>query len=94
MDTVYRLFMYIFPYAVSIALYSWMFRRAQRVPQKVHKIIALVIIVAGFCYTLYQVIKTIGKALTDDNFQFPVLIVTIIVLFLASIAMAFGEPEK
>jgi phosphate/sulfate permease len=94
MDTVYRIFMYLFPYAVSTALYIWMFRRAQRVPHKTYKVVASAIIVAGFGYTLYRVIKTIGKALTDDTFQFQVLIVTVIVLFLASIVMALGEPEK
>jgi pilus assembly protein TadC len=94
MDTVYRIFMYLFPYAVSLALYVWMFRRAQRVPQRVYKLVASAIIVAGVGYTIYRVIKTVSKALTDDNFQFQILIVTIIVLFLASIAMALGEPEK
>ncbi len=94
MDTVYRIFMYIFPYAVSIALYTWMFRRAQKVPHKVYKGISLAVILAGFGYTLYRIVVTVSKALNDDNFQFQILIVTIIVLFLASMAMALGEPEK
>lgn len=94
METVYRIFMYLFPYAISIALYVWMFRKAQRVPHKTLKAVAMVIIVAGFGYTAYEVIRTLGTALTDDKFHFQILIVTVIVLFLASIAMAFGEPEK
>ena len=94
METVYRIFMYLFPFGVSIALYVWMFRKAQRVPHKTLKGVALAIIVAGFCYTLYDIIKTIGAALTDDNFHFQIMIVTVIVLFFAAIAMAFGEPEK
>ena len=94
METLFRLFMYIFPYAVSLALYIWIFRKAVNVPHKGYRIAAIVIVAAGLAYTLYEIATTITKALTDDNFHFGVLIVTIIVLFFASIAMAFGEPEK
>lgn len=94
METIFRLFMYIFPYAVSLSLYIWVFRKAQKVPHKAAKIIALSIVVVGMAYTLYHMVTTIGKALTDDRFHFGVIIITIIVLFLASISMAFGEPEK
>jgi hypothetical protein len=94
METVYRIFMYIFPYAISLALYVWMFRKVQHVPNKTYKGIAIIIVVAGFCYTVYQIATTVGKALTDDRFHFQILIATVIVLFFASIAMAFGEPEK
>lgn len=94
METIYRLFMYIFPYGISIALYVWMFRRVQKGPHKVYRNIALVIVIAGFCYTVYQIIRTVGAALTDDNFHFQIMIATVIILFFASIAMALGEPEK
>jgi hypothetical protein len=94
METAFRIFMYLFPYAISIALYVWMFRKAQRVPHKVLKGVALAIVVAGFCYTLYEIITTISTALTDDRFHFAIMIITVILLFFASIAMAFGEPEK
>lgn len=94
METVFRIFMYLFPYAISIALYVWMFRKAQRVPHKVLRGVSMAIIVAGFCYTLYEIVTTIGAVLTDDRFHFQIMIITVIVLFFASIAMAFGEPEK
>ncbi len=94
MEILFRLFMYIFPYAVSIALYVWIFRRALSVPHKALRITALVIVAAGFLYTLYDITTTISKALTNDNFHFVVLIVTIGILFFASIAMALGEPER
>ena len=94
METIFRVFMYIFPFAVSLALYVWMARRSSRVPSKVHKIIALVIVGAGLLYTLYRIAVTVGAIFKEDHFNFQILIVTIIVLFLASIAMAFGEPEK
>ena len=94
METAYRLFMYIFPYAICLALYGWMFRKALKVPHKGARIGALAIILAGFCYTAYEIATTIGASLTDDNFHFPILIITTIVLFLAAIVMAFGEPEK
>lgn len=94
MEAVYRIFMYLFPYGVSIALYVWMFRKALKVPHKVAKVIALVIIIAGLGYTGYEIATTIGSIFTDDSFHFVILIVTIIVLFLASIAMAFGEPDE
>lgn len=94
METLFRLFMYIFPYAVSLSLYIWIFRKALKVPHKGFRTAAVVIVAAGLLYTLYEIATTITKALTDDNFHFVVLIVTIVVLFFASIAMAFGEPEE
>lgn len=94
METIFRLFMYIFPYAVSLAIYVWLFRKAQRVPGKAAKIIATVIVVAGAAYTLYSIATTITTALTNDRFQFAIIIITAIVGFFAAIAMAFGEPEK
>jgi heme A synthase len=94
METIFRLFMYIFPYALSFAAYFWMFRRAQRVPHKTAKAVAIAIVVAGLGYTLYHMATTISRALTDDRFHFFILIITVFVLFFSSIAMAFGEPEK
>lgn len=94
MDTAYRLFMYIFPFAISIAVYVWLIRRASRVPHKTARIIAFLVIVAGAGYTLYRIAITITKALIDDNFHASPIIVSIIAGFFAAIAMAFGEPEK
>ena len=94
MDTAYRLFMYIFPYAISLAVYLWLVRRAWRVPSKLAKGIALLVIAAGVGYTLYRIVITIPKALTDDNFHASPIIVSIIAGFFAAMAMAFGEPEK
>ena len=94
METAFRLFMYILPYAFSLAAYLWVFRRAQKVPHKTLRIVALTLVIAGAVYTLYHMATTISKALTDDRFHFAVLIITVIVLFFAAIAMAFGEPEK
>ena len=94
METVYRLFMYILPYALCIIAYVWVFKRALRVPNKIAKAIALVIVVAGFAYTVYRIIQSVSTALTNDNFEFVILIVTAFVLFFASIAIAIGEPEK
>jgi hypothetical protein len=94
MEAVFRIFMYLFPYAISLALYVWMFRKAQRVPHKIYKGVALAIVVAGFCYTLFKIATTVGAVMTDDRFHFQILIITVIVLFLASIAMALGEPEN
>lgn len=94
MEAVYRIFMYTLPYAISLALYAWMFRKAQKVPHKVYKSVALAIVVGGFCYAIYNIARTVGAVFTDDNFHFQILIVTVIVLFFASVAMALGEPEK
>ncbi|WP_121352843.1 hypothetical protein [Flavisolibacter nicotianae] len=93
MEAVFRIFMYLFPYGASIALYIWVFRKAQRVPNKVAKGIALALVVAGLGYTAYQIATTVGAVMTDDRFHFQIMIITIVVLFFASIAMAFGEPE-
>ena len=94
MEIIFRLFMYIFPYALSVAAYVWMFKKALRVPNKIARVIALVFITGGLCYTLYKIGTTIGSALTDDRFEFVILIITTFVLFFASIAMAFGQPEE
>lgn len=94
MEILFRLFMYFFPFAVSLSLYIWMYRKAVRVPHKTLKIVSVAIIVAGFAYTIYELATTLSKALSDDRFHFAILIVTVFVLFFASITMAFGEPEK
>lgn len=94
METVFRIFMYLFPYAISVVLYVWVFRKALRVPHPVYRGIALALVVAGFCYTLYQIAITIGAVLTDDRFHFQIMIITVVVCFLASVMMALGEPEK
>lgn len=94
MDTAYRIFMYIFPYAVSMAVYIWLFRRARRVPHPTAKWVAWLVIAAGVGYTFYRIVISISTALTDDNFHASPIIVSIIVGFFAAIAMAFGEPEK
>ena len=94
METAYRLFMYIFPYALSLALCIWMLRKASGVPHKVFKSIALAIVVGGIGYIVYDIVKTAGKIFTDDNFHYQIMIVTVAVLFFASIMMALGEPEK
>ena len=94
METFYRLFMYIFPYAISLALCIWMFRKASRVPHKLYKSIALAIVIGGLGYIVYDIVKTAGAIFTDDNFHYQVMIVTVAVLFIASIVMTLGEPEK
>ncbi|HYC29779.1 MAG TPA: hypothetical protein VEB42_13195 [Chitinophagaceae bacterium] len=60
----------------------------------VAKTIALVILAGGFGYTLYKMFSAIGGILTNDNFEFAIIIITVFVLFFASIAVAIGEPEK
>ena len=94
METIFRLFMYIFPYAISVALYIWIFKKALRVPNKIAKAIALLFVVGGFGYTLYKISTSIRTALTNDQFEFAILIITTFVLFFASIAIAFGQPEN
>lgn len=94
METAFRLFMYLLPFALSIAAYGWMFKKAKRVPNKTARIIAIVFVAAGGVYTLYQLATTITKALSDDRFHFGIIIITVFILFFAAIAMAFGEPEK
>lgn len=94
METVFRLFMFIFPYAVSIALYIWILKKAWRVPHKLAKVVATTLVIAGLGYTLFKLATSVSRALTDDRFEYAILIITIFVLFFASIAMALGQPEK
>ena len=94
METLFRLFMFLFPYDVAITLYVWMLRKAKRVPNKSLRALSFVITGAGLLYTLYRLVTSAGKAFKDDRFQFEIIVITIIVLFFAAIAMAFGEPEK
>ena len=94
MEIFFRLFMYIFPYAIAVVLYIWMLKKALRTPNKIARAVAVTIVVAGFSYTLFKIAKSIPTALTNENFEYIILIVTTIILFFASIAMALGEPEK
>jgi hypothetical protein len=94
MDTIFRIFMFILPYALCIAGYIWVGKKAWRVENKIAKAIALAILAGGLGYTLYKMISAIGGIMTNDNFEFAIIIITVFVLFFASIAVAIGEPEK
>jgi amino acid transporter len=94
METLFRLFMYLLPYGLSIAAFVWIGKKAWRVPNKIAKVIALLIVAAGLGYTLYKMISSIGEALSNDNFEFMILIINVFVLFFASLAITLGEPEE
>ena len=94
LDNLFIIFMFILPYAICIAAYVWTGRKALKVPNKYSRYIALIIIAGGFCYTLYTFIRSVGRMMTEENFHYIILIVMVAVLALASIVMAFGEPEK
>lgn len=94
MDTIFRIFMFILPYALCIAAYIWVGKKAWRAPNGIAKIIALIFVIGGAGYTLYKLIHSAGGILTNDNFEFIIIIVTVFILFFASIAIAMAEPEK
>lgn len=94
LDSIFRVFMFFFPYAVCIAAYIWVGKKAWRAPKGIAKIIALVFVVGGSAYTLYKLVRSIGGIMTNENFEFVILIVMVFVLFFASIALALAEPEK
>lgn len=94
METAFRIFMYLFPFAVSLSLYYWMLKRALKVPVALYRVLALVIISGGILYTLFKIVTSASGILTNDNFEFAIFIVTVAVLALAAITMALGEPEK
>lgn len=93
MDTAFRIFMFVLPYALCIAAYFWVAKKAWRATNIISKIIAFVFVTGGLGYTLFKMIQSIGGIFTNDNFEFIIFIVTVFVLFFASIAIAVGEPE-
>jgi amino acid transporter len=94
LDSIFRVFMYVLPYGLCLAGYIWVGRRAWKAPNGIAKIIALIFVIGGAGYTLYKVMRSIGGIITNDNFEFAIIIVTVFVLFFASIAIALAEPEK
>ena len=94
LDTIFRVFMLILPYALCFAGYFWVGKKAWKAPNGIAKIIALVFVIGGVGYTLYKLIRSVGGIMTNDNFEFAIIIVTVFVLFFASIAVAMAEPEK
>lgn len=94
LDTIYRIFMFIVPYALCFAAYVWVGKKALRVPNKTTRIIALVIIAGGIGYTLYRLVHNLSTFMANELFEYIVIIVMVAVLALASIVMAIGEPEK
>lgn len=94
METAFRIFMYLFPFGLSTAAYIWMFKKALRVPSKPFRWIALVVICGGMLYTLYKIVTSITTILTNDNFEFVPIIVTVVVLAIAAIFMTLGEPDE
>lgn len=94
MDTAFKIFMYVLPYALCIAAYIWVGKKVFQASNKITKAIAFIILAAGFCYTIYRMISTSSKAFAEDRFEFVIIIVTVFVLFFASIAITLGEPEE
>ena len=86
--------MFILPYDLCIAAYLWVGKKAWRSPNSVAKIISLVFVAGGAGYTVYKLVLAAGGIMTNDNFEFAIIIVTAFVLFFASIAIAIAEPEK
>lgn len=93
-DNIFRVFMFSLPYALCLAAYIWVGKKALAVPNKVARIIATAIVAGGLGYTLYKLVRSAGTVFTNDNFEYIIIIVTVGVLFFASIAMALGEPEE
>ena len=94
MDVVFRIFMFFLPYILCIAAYIWVGKKAWRVQNAIAKTFALVFVAAGATYTVYQLFRSLGEMMTNDNFEYIIIIVMVGVLFFASIAMALGEPEE
>jgi high-affinity Fe2+/Pb2+ permease len=94
MDTIFRIFMFLLPYALCIAAYIWVGGKALHASNIVSKIIALAFVAGGLGYTLYKLFRSISTIATNDLFEFVIIIVMVGVLFFASIAIALGEPEK
>ncbi|RYZ27500.1 MAG: hypothetical protein EOO10_12515 [Chitinophagaceae bacterium] len=94
LDSIFRVFMYVLPFALCFAGYVWVGKKVWKAPNGIAKIIAAIFVLGGAGYTLYKVIRSIGTMMTNDNFEFAIIIVTVFVLFFASIAIAMAEPEK
>ena len=93
-DTIFRIFMFLVPYVLCFAGYIWVGKKAWRAPHGIGRIIALLFVIGGAGYTIYTLIRSAGGILTNDNFEFVIIIVSVFVLFFASIALAIAEPEK
>jgi hypothetical protein len=94
LDNIFRVFMFVLPYALCFAAYIWVGKKAWRTPAGMAKVIALIFVTGGAGYTLYTMLRAAGSIFTNDNFEFAILIITVFVLFFASIAIAMAEPEK
>ena len=94
LDSIFRVFMYVLPYGLCFAGYIWVGKKAWKAPKGIAKIIALLFVIGGAGYTLYKVVRSIGAVMTNDTFEFAIIIVTVFILFFASIAIAMAEPEK
>lgn len=93
-DSLFRVFMFALPFAVCYAGYIWVGKKAWKAPAGITRIISLILVAGGAGYTTYKLIRSVGGMMTNDNFEFAIIIVTVFVLFFASIALALAEPEK
>jgi hypothetical protein len=94
LDTIFRVFMFILPFGFCLAGYYWVGRKAWNAPAGAAKIIAMVIVSGGAAYTLYKLIGSVGGIMKNDNFEYAIIIITVFVLFFASISLALAEAEK
>jgi high-affinity K+ transport system ATPase subunit B len=94
LDNIFRVFMFILPFAFCLAGYYWVGKKAWKAPAGIARIIAMIFVSAGAAYTLYKLIRSVGGIMTNDNFEYAIIIITVFVLFFASISIAMAEPEK
>lgn len=93
-DTLFRVFMFVLPYGLCFAGYIWIGKKAWKAPNNIAKYISLFFVIGGAGYTAYKLIRAAGGIMTNDIFEFAIIIITVFVLFFASVALAFAEPEK
>ena len=93
-DNIFRVFMFVMPFALCLAAYVWVGRKALRVPQPAARIAAVAVVAGGLVYTLYRLVIALRTMFASDNFEYIIIIVTVVALAVASIIMAIGEPEE
>lgn len=94
MEFIYRVFLLILPTAIVLIAYIWLFRKILAHKKLPTRIIALVLLTGGTIYAIYDAIDRFEATWYDGLFNFTIILVSIVVMFLISLVLAIGEPGK
>ena len=94
-EIIYSYIIILIPFAICLTAYYWLLRKSLKLAGKTGKVFALILILVGAAYTIYQLVTDLMVPISLLNFNFTIIIVNAIWFAIVAVVMAAGEqPEK